>query len=190
MLRWTTLAVQTRTVGPDDEGTLATEGILVNVVTSGRVRRSRVTWSSVAREDATRPRSRPLRDAHASANLAASLSQQGKHAEAAEIEREVLVSTTRLLGAEHEETLRLATNLAFSLSQCGQKTEGEQLLHDTLALSRCAIDPAHNHTQNVLQAPRAAPSCARSHSNPVSTRDWCPPLHHLTDSRSPPPPRA
>ena len=41
-------------------------------------------------------------------NLAISLSGQGKHAEAAEIEREILIQRTRLLGAEHESTLMSA----------------------------------------------------------------------------------
>ena len=90
-----------------------------------------------------------------SGNLAASLGRQGKYAEAAEIGREVLVSSTRLLGAEHKETLFSATNLADSLRQCGQKTEAEQLLRETLALSPRALGPAHEHTQRVLQDLRA-----------------------------------
>ena len=60
-----------------------------------------------------------------SANLAVSLSWQGKHAEATEIEREVLVLQTRLLGADHESTLISTTNLAFLLWKCSQKTEAE-----------------------------------------------------------------
>ena len=83
--------------------------------------------------------------------MATSLSAQGKHTEAVEIKREVLVSQTRLLGAEHEKTLMSAHNLGFSLSQCGQKTEAEQLLRDTLALSRRALGPAHHITQSLLQ---------------------------------------
>ena len=50
-----------------------------------------------------------------------------------ETEREVLVQKTRLLGAEHKQTLVAACNLGFSLSECGQKTEAEQLLRGTLA---------------------------------------------------------
>ena len=49
-----------------------------------------------------------------SANLATSLSAQGKHTEAVEIAREVVVLRTRLLGAEHESTLKSALSLAFS----------------------------------------------------------------------------
>ena len=89
------------------------------------------------------------------ANLATSLSEQGKDAETPEIQREDHVSTTRLLGAEHEQTLTSATNLAGSLGDCGQKTEAEQLLRETLALSPRALGPAHEHTQRVLQDLRA-----------------------------------
>ena len=51
-----------------------------------------------------------------STNLASSLGRQGKHAEATEIDREVLVLKTRLLGAEHLKTLVSALNLARLLS--------------------------------------------------------------------------
>ena len=84
-------------------------------------------------------------------NLAVSLLSQGKHAEAAEIGREVLAQETRLLGAEHEDTLSTAINLALSLSNCGQKTECEQIFRDALAVARRTLGPAHKITQGVLQ---------------------------------------
>ena len=56
-----------------------------------------------------------------SCNLAVSLSGQGKHAAAVEIQREVLVQKTSLPGAEHEEAVTSATNLAVSLWQCGRQ---------------------------------------------------------------------
>ena len=68
-----------------------------------------------------------------SANLAVSLPDQDKHAEVVAIQREVLASTTCLLGAEHEATLILATNLVVSLSHCDQRTEAQQLFLETLA---------------------------------------------------------
>ena len=46
---------------------------------------------------------------------------QGKYAGVVEIEREVPVSQTRLLGAEHEGTLPLAIYMAVSLSYGGQR---------------------------------------------------------------------
>ena len=78
-------------------------------------------------------------------NLATSLSRQGKHAGAAEIQREVLAQKTRLriLGAEHESTLTSATNMVATLSNSGQKAEAEQLLRDMLALARRALGPTH-----------------------------------------------
>ena len=86
-----------------------------------------------------------------SANLAVSFSEQGKYAEAVEIERGVLVQKTRLLGAEHEQTLTSAHNLAVSLTHCGQRTEVEQLMRNTLVLCRRAFSPAHEMTQRVLE---------------------------------------
>ena len=47
-------------------------------------------------------------------NLARSLSRQGKHAEAEEMQREVLVAQTRVLGPEHADTLTTAGDLALS----------------------------------------------------------------------------
>ena len=87
------------------------------------------------------------------ANLALSLSAQGKHTEATEFYREVLVSTTRLLTS--------AANLALSLSDCGKKTEAEQLLRDTLALARRALGPNHAQTQSVLRGLRKLAFAAR-----------------------------
>ena len=81
------------------------------------------------------------------ADLATSLARQGKHTETAEIEREVLISTTRLLGAEHGQTLSSANKLVVSLSNCGQKVEAEQLLRETLALARRALGPTHEVAQ-------------------------------------------
>ena len=54
---------------------------------------------------------------------------------------------TRLLGAEHEQTLAAASNLAHSPSLFGQKVETEQLLRDTVAAPLCAPGPDHVFTQ-------------------------------------------
>ena len=58
-----------------------------------------------------------------SGQLASSLSGQGKHAEAEEMEREVLAVRKRVLGAEHPDTLTTASNLASSLSRQGKHAE-------------------------------------------------------------------
>ena len=65
-------------------------------------------WSQVrdrAEEDPER-----LAAAH---NLANSLSHQGKHAEAGEMQREVLAMRKRALGAEHPDTLAAAQPAAI-----------------------------------------------------------------------------
>ena len=75
-----------------------------------------------------------------------------------EIEREVLVQKTRLLGAEHESTLILPDNkgnLVCSLLLCDHKTEAEQLLREMLAPFLRALGPTHEVTQGVLENLRA-----------------------------------
>ena len=67
------------------------------------------------------------------------------------IEREVLVLRTRVLGAEHEETLRSAVNLVVSLWQRGLRTEAEQIYREALAVAQRTLGPAHEYTQCVLQ---------------------------------------
>jgi hypothetical protein len=61
-------------------------------------------------------------------NLAASLSHQGKHAEAERIEREVLGARRRVLGEEHPSTLMSANNLAMSLADQRKDAEAEEML--------------------------------------------------------------
>jgi len=55
----------------------------------------------------------------AAGNLAASLSDHGKHDEAEKMQREVLAVRKRVLGAEHPDTLTTANNLAASLNRQG-----------------------------------------------------------------------
>ena len=86
---------------------------------------------------------------------------QGKYAETVEIQRELVVHKTRLLGAEHESTLIVANNLALMLSVCDQKTEGEQLLRETLTLALRALGPNREFTQRLLQELRALALVAR-----------------------------
>ena len=88
-------------------------------------------WSQVrdrAEEDPAR-----LEAAH---NLAASLSSQGKHAEAEKMEREVLAVEKRVLGAGHPDTLTTAGNLASSLSGQGKYAEAEEMEREVLAVEK------------------------------------------------------
>jgi hypothetical protein len=79
-------------------------------------------------------------------NLASSLSDQGKYAEAERIEREVLGARRRLLGEEHPSTRTGAGNLAMSLAFQGKHAEAEELLQATLAAHRRVIGSAHPDT--------------------------------------------
>ena len=87
-------------------------------------------------------------------NLAASLSGQGKHAEAERINREVLAMYKRVLGPEHPETLMTAANLATSLSgqgnHFGQRkcAEAQLLFEAALEVQRRVLGPAHPNTLN------------------------------------------
>jgi hypothetical protein len=92
-------------------------------------------------------------------NLAASLSHQGKHADAERIQREALGVQKRVLGAEHPDTLRSAGNLAESLAHQGKCAEAEPILHAALASRQRVLGPAHPDTLRTasgLESVRAA----------------------------------
>ena len=57
--------------------------------------------------------------------LALSLSEQGKCAEAEQMQREVLEAQKRVLGSEHSDTLIIAGNLAISLYEQDKYAEAE-----------------------------------------------------------------
>ena len=57
-------------------------------------------------------------------NLAISLSEQGKYAEAEQMQREVHAVQKRVLGAKHPHTLMTARNLAASRAEQGRHVEG------------------------------------------------------------------
>ena len=119
-----TLAAQTRTIGPDYEGTIGAESQLAGALNNlGEYAEAEALGRGMA-EKHRRILGRDHRSTLVvSGKLAVSLPRQGRCAE--EIEREVLVRKTRPVGTEHEETLVSATNLADSLSRCGLKMETE-----------------------------------------------------------------
>ena len=80
-------------------------------------------WSQVRDRDEEDPER-----FEAASNLALSLSDQGQHAEAEEMQREVLAVQKRVLGAEHPDTLTTASNLARSLSRQGKYAEADDEL--------------------------------------------------------------
>ncbi len=80
------------------------------------------------------------------ANLALSLSRQGKHAEAEQIYREALAVETRVLGPEHPGTLNTARNLAVTLFDQRKYAEAQPLCAAALEVQRRVLGPAHPHT--------------------------------------------
>jgi hypothetical protein len=79
-------------------------------------------------------------------DLAASLSGQGKHAEAEQIQREVLGVTRRVLGEEHPDTLTVAIHLGATLAYRAKFAEAEEMLHATLEACRRVLGNTHPDT--------------------------------------------
>src|SRR5437016_3864913 len=68
-------------------------------------------------------------------NLALSLGQQGKFAEAEAIDRQTLQLKEKVLGKEHPDTLGSMNNLALSLGQQWKFAEAEAMDRQTLQLT-------------------------------------------------------
>jgi tetratricopeptide (TPR) repeat protein len=79
-------------------------------------------------------------------NLALTVSQQGRRAEAEELRREVLEIRRRVLGPEHPNTLTSMNNLTFSISNQGRYAEAEKLRREVLEISRRVLGPEHPKT--------------------------------------------
>ena len=141
----TTLAVGARTLGPDDVSTLVTASNL-SMLFRLREYAEAEALTRDAREATTHFWSRSPPNTHHGRQLGKLSRSRSKHAEAAEIQREVLVQKTRLLGADYKETLTLE-NLAVSLHRCGQNVETDQLVRETLALARITSGPTLGLTQ-------------------------------------------
>jgi hypothetical protein len=79
-------------------------------------------------------------------NLATSLSNQGKHADAERIGREVHEVQKRVLGAEHPSTLASANNLATSLSNQGKHADAERIQREVHEVVMRVLGAEHPHT--------------------------------------------
>jgi hypothetical protein len=79
-------------------------------------------------------------------SLAAALSGQGKDAEAEPVQRELHALRTRLLGAEHADTLMGASQLTSTLSNLGKHAEAEQIIREVLAAERRVLGAEHPDT--------------------------------------------
>ena len=74
--------------------------------------------------------------------IAALCSDQGKHADAERIGREVLAARRRVLGEEHPDTLISASDLAMSLSLQAKYAEAEAMLEAALEARRRVLGDA------------------------------------------------
>jgi hypothetical protein len=83
-------------------------------------------------------------------NYAFSLGAQGKHAEAEQMERELLDVHRRVLGPEHPHTLGTMNNYAFSLGAQGKHAEAEQMFRELLDVQRRVLGPEHPHTLTTI----------------------------------------
>jgi hypothetical protein len=79
-------------------------------------------------------------------DLAASLHGKGKHAEAEQMQRELLDLQRRVLGPEHPNTLATMNNLANTLDDQGKHAEAEQMQCELLDVQRRVLGPEHPHT--------------------------------------------
>jgi hypothetical protein len=84
-------------------------------------------------------------------NLARSIGGQGKHAEAEQMQRELLDVKRRVLGPEHPGTLATMGNLARSLDGQGKHTEAEPLQRELLDVKRRVLGPEHPDTLATLR---------------------------------------
>jgi hypothetical protein len=79
-------------------------------------------------------------------NLARTLGNQGKCAEAQTMYREVLVAERRVLGPEHSSTLAAASNMGYVLNGQGKHGEAEITFREVLVVQRQVLRPEHPHT--------------------------------------------
>jgi tetratricopeptide (TPR) repeat protein len=82
----------------------------------------------------------------AESNLAVSLFQQGKSAEAEPIFRRVHAVEMRVYGAEHPHTLTSASNLASTLSYQGKYADAERIQREVLRVRKGVLGAEHPYT--------------------------------------------
>jgi tetratricopeptide (TPR) repeat protein len=82
----------------------------------------------------------------AESNLAVSLFQQGKSAEAEPIFRKVHAVEMRVYGAEHPHTLTSASNLASNLSYQGKYADAERIQREVLGVETRVLGAEHPYT--------------------------------------------
>jgi tetratricopeptide (TPR) repeat protein len=82
----------------------------------------------------------------AEANLALSLLDQGKFADAEPLLRLLHEVEMRVLGAEHPSTLTTANNLASSLGEQGKYTDAERIQREVLGAKRRVLGAEHPDT--------------------------------------------
>ena len=79
-------------------------------------------------------------------NLAGVLNDQGEHAEAEKMYRDVLAVQRRVLGPEHPSTLMTGNNLAVTLDCLGKYAEAAAMLREVLDVERRVLGPEHPKT--------------------------------------------
>ena len=79
-------------------------------------------------------------------NLALSLNDQGRYAEAQELHRNTMEIEGRVLGDDHPETLLSMSYLANSLLGQGRYAEAEELQRRTLEVQRRVLGKEHPDT--------------------------------------------
>jgi hypothetical protein len=90
--------------------------------------------------------------------------------EAVHLDREVLATRKRVLGADHPETLASANNLANTLRVQGHLDEAEELLRTTLATKHRVL--GHDHPESLVTASNLARTLySKGHFRAAATMD-------------------
>jgi hypothetical protein len=87
-------------------------------------------------------------------NLAESLRQQGKYAEAEALYRQTVQLQETVLGKDHPDTLGSMTGLASSLRQQGKYVEAEAIHRQVLQLQETVLRKDHPDTLRSIKQPR------------------------------------
>jgi len=102
----------------------------------------------------------------AESNLAQSLNDQGKTAEAEMMLRELVIKYTRLFGTEHPRTLTTMGTLALTFSNQGKHGQAEAIQRELLAMQKRVL--GEENVSTLMNTGNLAMSLARQHNANMS----------------------
>ena len=141
------IAVETRTLGPDERETLRSHNVLARLLV-GQGHYPEAETAARRAYDGLKAR---LGEGHPEAlsamnTLAGTLFYQDKMQDLEQLARRGVEIRLRTLGKEHPETLDAMNNLGSVLTALGRDVEAEALLRETLEIRRRTLGPEHPRT--------------------------------------------